>query len=241
VFSEAAEIFCRLVRGDILCSDDIGPTILTRRNFRSDEDWAAVQAAHGGQVESIEVPRRWTFDALQIIPKRWRRALCQLVIGSRDAWVQDQVNQILPVRVFNLSITPPAIIDATHARMRSSYHPDGGPWRRDYMPRTVFVFLNANPGLTPDQQSVAAKSEAREALSAYWTALQGTLDPRKVASATDNALVGNPQQVAEQIATRFHPDDRLMLWFDFFNHDKNRVIANLEAFQREVVPLVEGR
>jgi hypothetical protein len=26
-----------------------------------------------------------------------------------------------------------------------------------------------------------------------------------------------PDDIAAQIAQRFHPDDRLMLWFDFFN------------------------
>ena len=54
--------------------------------------------------------------------------------------------------------------------------------------------------------------------------------------ASDNALVGNPQEVAAQIRERFHPDDRLMLWFDFFNHDSERVIRNMEAFVEEVGP-----
>ena len=30
-----------------------------------------------------------------------------------------------------------------------------------------------------------------------------------------------------------------MLWFDFFNHDSERVIQNMEAFQTHVVPLIE--
>ena len=38
---------------------------------------------------------------------------------------------------------------------------------------------------------------------------------------------------------RFHPDDRLMLWFDFFNHDSERVIANMRAFMERVAPRVE--
>jgi hypothetical protein len=32
-----------------------------------------------------------------------------------------------------------------------------------------------------------------------------------------------------------------MLWFDFFNHDNERVIANMTAFMREVVPRVAER
>ena len=77
------------------------------------------------------------------------------------------------------------------------------------------------------------------ALGAYWTALEGTLDPAKVSNAADNAQVGNAADVAAQIAARFHPQDRLMLWFDFFNHDNARVIANMEAFMRQVGPAVE--
>jgi len=100
------------------------------------------------------------------------------------------------------------------------------------------VFLNEQPGLTPSQRSQAAKDEADAALGAYWTALEGTLDPAKVARAANNAVIGNAAEVAEQIRTRFEPNDRLMLWFDFFNHDSARVVANMEAFRHQVVPLV---
>jgi hypothetical protein len=50
------------------------------------------------------------------------------------------------------------------------------------------------------------------------------------------ALVGNPDDVAGQIAARFHPDDRLMLWFDFFNHDNDHVIDAMSAMVTQVVP-----
>ena len=86
-----------------------------------------------------------------------------------------------------------------------------------------------------------AHEEARSALGAYWTALEGTLDPRKVEQASVNALIGNPVEVARQINERFHPADRLMLWFDFFNHDCDRVIRNMECFMREVAPLIEEK
>jgi hypothetical protein len=106
------------------------------------------------------------------------------------------------------------------------------------MPRTVMVFLNDEPGLSEEARRAKAHDEARSALGAYWSALQGTIDPQKVESAADNALIGNVTDVAEQVATRFHPDDRLMLWFDFFNHDSARVIRNMTAFRERVVPLV---
>ena len=108
------------------------------------------------------------------------------------------------------------------------------------MPRTVFVFLNHEEGLTPEERRQAAHAESREALGAYWTALEGTLDPKKVEGAANNALVGNAEDIAAQIAERFHPQDRLMLWFDFFNHDSNRVVRNMEAFMEHVAPRVAG-
>jgi hypothetical protein len=122
--------------------------------------------------------------------------------------------------------------------MAAAYHPGGGPWQREYMPRTVFVFLNEEAGLSPAERRRRAREEARAALAAYWTALEGTLDPRKVENAADNALVGDADEVAQQVVERFHPDDRLMLWFDFFNHDSARVVRNMEAFAREVAPRV---
>ena len=241
IFEEATEIFLRLLRGDTMSSDDLTPSVITRASVRSDEEWDELLRTTGSapSVKRIELPPRWKFEALRIIPQEWRRELVQLVIGSHDAALQERANTVLPVQVFNLSITRPEIIEDTHARMALAYHRDGGAWQRSYMPRTVFVFVNGEPGLTPQEQSKRAHEESRAALGAYWTALEGTLDPAKVQSAADNALVGNPQEVAEQIVTRFHPDDRLMLWFDFFEHDSARVIRNMEVFQADVAPRVQ--
>ena len=107
------------------------------------------------------------------------------------------------------------------------------------MPRTSFVFLNAEEGLTPEEQSAAAKQEADTALGAYWNALEGTIDPDKVNKAANNALIGNVEEVAAQMVERFHPDDRIMAWFDFFNHDSDRVCRNMTAYMEQVVPRVE--
>jgi len=240
VFWEAAEIFLRLLRGEVLGSMDVRETWLSRANFRSDEDWGRVQAAAETTDDRVLIPRRFTFEPLQIVPREWRRELIQLVLGSHDKPLQAAVNQHLPVHVFNLSITQPAIIEDTHQRMAACFHPDGGPWQRSYMPRTTFVFLNEQPGLSPESRRAAAHQEARKALGAYWKALQGTIDPAKVERAADNALIGNAEDVARQAVERFHPDDRLMLWFDFFNHDCDRVMANMEAFIEHVVPRIEA-
>ena len=241
VFMEASEIFLRLLRGDTIHSNDIRETVLTRENFRSDEDWQRVQQAFSGDEspDNIPIDRRYNFEEISIVPKNWPRNQLELVAGTHDPNAQEFVNKFLPVKVFNLSITSPEIIDNTHKRMSELFHPSGGKWQRRDMPRTTFVFLNSEPGLSPEQQSKAAHEEARLALGEYWKALEGTLDPSKVEKAANNALIGNAKEIAEQVKERFHPDDRLMCWFDFFNHDSERVIRNMEAWWREVVPLME--
>lgn len=206
IFIEATEIFLRLCRGDEISSDDISP---------------------------YDFPKRWTFEKTRIIPRDWRRELFQPIIGSHDPLAQIHANKFYPTQVFNLSITKPEVIDETHERMIKCYHSSGGKWKREYMPRTVFVFIN------DDEKT--AQAEAREALGAYWKAIEGTLDPRKINNASDNALVGNAEGIADQIIKRFHPQDRLMLWFDFFNHDSRRVMKNMETFKSKVVPLVKER
>ena len=239
IFIEAAEVFLRLLRGDTFSCEDVRQTILTRANFRSDEDWEKVKVAAETDADSIEIQRRYNFEDISIVPKEWPRNQLELIAGTHDPKAQEFVNTILPVKVFNLSITSPEIIDSTHQRMQQQYHADGGEWQRRDMPRTTFVFLNAEEGLTPEQQTEAAHEEARLALGEYWKALEGTLDPSKVERAVDNALIGNPEEVAAQALERYHPDDRLMTWFDFFNHDSKRVIRNMEAWMEQVVPLIE--
>ncbi|MCH2268817.1 LLM class flavin-dependent oxidoreductase [Candidatus Thalassarchaeum betae] len=246
IFAEASEIFLRLLNGEVISSDMIRPTVLTRANFRSDEDWGRVQLAavecRGLDVAPDEVPidPRYSFEEIKTIPQEWRRELLNLVLGSHDPKLQAEVNKLRPVQVFNLSITPPHIIEQTHDRFREHYHPDGGPWERSMMPRTIMVFVNDEEGLTPGEQDAAAMEEAKAALSTYWSALEGTIDPAKVERATDNAVIGNVERVGEQILERFHPDDRLMCWFDFFNHDSERVKRNMTAFMTKVAPRVNG-
>lgn len=246
IFKEATEIMLRLLKGESISSDDIEMTILTRDDFRNDEDWLEVQetAKHERNLptlpDSIPIARRYAFETLKTIPADWPRNRLNLVLGSHDAATQIFANQFMPVQVFNLSITPPEVIDATHERMAKSYHADGGKWQRSMMPRTVMVFLNEEPDLTPEERSQAAKEEADAALRCYWAALDGTIDPIKVERATDNAVIGNAEEVASQILERFHPEDRIMCWFDFFNHDSPRVVRSMEAFMQKVQPLIEG-
>jgi len=245
IFSEACEIFLRLVGGEVLNSNDVRKTILTRSNFRSDEDWAKVKKATkqrdslSSLPDSVDISNRYVFEDLKNIPQDWNRGLLDLILGSHDPILQKEVNKIRPVKVFNLSITPPELIEATHKAMEAHYHLDGGPWKRNYMPRTLMVFLNDESDLSDAEQTEAAKGEAEKALNSYWGALERTIDPMKVARAADNSVIGNVEDVAQQIVERFHPDDCIMAWFDFFNHDSSRVIRNMDAFMNKVAPRVQ--
>jgi alkanesulfonate monooxygenase SsuD/methylene tetrahydromethanopterin reductase-like flavin-dependent oxidoreductase (luciferase family) len=234
---EATEIFLRLVRGDALSSQDIAPQRLHRAQFQGEEAWQRFLAA-GGE-EGQRVPPFWVFDRLRIIPEEAPLGLLRLILGSHDPEIQRLANRFLPVHVFNLSVTPERVLEETHERMRECYHPAGGPWRRDYLPRTVMVFVEADPGLTPDAQSERAEARAQAAMRAYWQAMEGTIDEEKVRNGMSNAVFGSPEQVATTIASRFHRDDRLMAWFDFNDNDSERVIRGIRAFTTHVVPLLE--
>lgn len=232
IFAEASEIFLRLLSGEVIDSSMIRETTLSRSNFRSDGDWNNVQEAAkelmglNKMPDSILIPRRYEFESIATIPKEWRRDLLNLVIGSHDPAVQIEVNRWRPVQVFNLSITPPDVIEETHKRMSANYHKDGGEWKRSMMPRTVMVFLNDEAGLTDEQKSTMARKESKSSISTYWSALEGTIDPGKVEKAVNNAVIGNPDEVAIQLKQRYNPDDRIMCWFDFFNHDSERVMRD---------------
>jgi len=238
IFEEATEIFLRLLKGETLSSSMIAPRSLQRSDFRSDGDWQRVVSTYaetysersGPGDGEIPLAPRWVFPNLKIVPQESRMELLRLSIGSHDAATQIFANTILPVGVFNLSITPGDEIQKTNERMASAYHPDGGSWQRRLMPRTVLVFINDDPA--------RAAEEARAALTNYWRALEGTLDEEKVRRATNNALIGDASMIATQVAERFHPDDRLMLWFDFNNHDSKRVMKNMEDFMTKVAPAV---
>ncbi|HUR81593.1 MAG TPA: LLM class flavin-dependent oxidoreductase [Thermoanaerobaculia bacterium] len=226
IFEEATEIFLRLLKGETLSDEDIARRSLQRKDFRTDVDWRRVVDAYGQDVDEIPLAPRWRFPNLKIVPQEPRMDLLRLSIGSHDPATQIFANTILPVGVFNLSITPGDEIEKTNERMATHYHPDGGGWHRRLMPRTVLVFINDDPA--------KAQDEARDALSNYWRALEGTLDEEKVRRATNNALVGNAEQIAQQMKDRFDPEDRLMLWFDFNNHDSQRVMKNMRDFMERV-------
>jgi alkanesulfonate monooxygenase SsuD/methylene tetrahydromethanopterin reductase-like flavin-dependent oxidoreductase (luciferase family) len=246
IFQEATEIFLRALNEEKFSSKNISAQSLNRAMFRSESEWDEVVRAYRedanvkGPIAAVPVASRWSFDKVGVIPFESRKDLLRLTIGSHDAATQRLANSILPCRVFNLSITPAETIEETHDAMTRCYHPTGGRWRREYLPRTTLLFLNGDRSLTPERQSAKAKEAALKAMQNYWLAMEGTLDPDKVAKAVDNAIVGNPAEVARGIKNKYHPEDRLMLWFDFNNHDNNEIKSSMEAFMQDVVPELNG-
>ena len=104
------------------------------------------------------------------------------------------------------------------------------------MPRTAMIYLDDSEGCSEEEKNKRAKEKAKVAWNNYWTAMEGTLDPQKVEKAVDNTLAGSPQELARQINEKYHPEDRLMMWFDFNNHDNEDVKKSMQVFMEKVVP-----
>ena len=124
-----------------------------------------MEKSAGEKLDHVVVPSFYNFDPVGVIPFQAPMDRLRLTVGSADPEVHALANEILPVSVFNLSITPPKQIEETHAKMTKIYHPDGGPWKREYMPRTVLCFLNDDQGVSIDERRDRAKNAAVKALS----------------------------------------------------------------------------
>ena len=242
VLRQATEIFLRLLKGETLGSDDIERSVLKKSQVKNENDWlAAIHALDlsAGSLE-ISIPPFWEFQAIKIIPEDCDLSCLELTLGSHDPELQEFANRFLPVRVFNLSVTPGEVIDQTHERMQRCYHPSGGIWKREYMPRTIMIFTNAEKGLSPEEQDQRAYQDAKAAMEAYWKAMEGTVDQAKVEGGMENAVYGSPQKVKRMLEEKFHPGDRLMTWFDFNTNDAAVVMKRMEDFMIHVKPLLHA-
>jgi len=239
-FAQAVEIFLRFLKGEKFSSREVSPQFLKASDFRDPAQWQKVQdldqKTSGHTREQIPLDCHWKFDKVGVIPFEAPLENLRLTIGSHDPEVQIAANRILPVGVFNLSITPEKVIEETHQRMREHFHPAGGLWERELMPRTVLLFLDDTPGISEAERSHRAKEQAKKAWENYCGAMEKTLDPAKVESAVSNTIAGSPNEVIEQIRAKYHADDRLMLWFDFNNHDNEAVKASMRTFMEKVAP-----
>ena len=238
IFLQATEIFLRFLCGEVLSIEDISPIELTPSMFQKPEQWNEILKIHKknkmDDPDQIRIPSPWSFEKVGVIPSSSSLEYLRLTIGAHWEEAHEKANRYLPCGVFNLSITPPEVIEATHRRMEKIYHKSGGPWKRSFMPRTVLVFISDDPKKSIEENNEMAKAKALSANQTYWKAIQGTIDPVKLARAVDNALVGHPKTIINQIKERFHPEDRLMLWFDFNNHNNNEVCSSMKTFMEKV-------
>ncbi len=264
-FSQGSEIFLRFLTGEKLSSQDLSPTFLRRTDFRDPEDFQKAlslcdlthesgasqpQFNHfldqSSPQTSIGFPREeyillnphWSFEKVGLIPQDVSLKNLKLTIGSHDPLIQNEANRFLPVGVFNLSITPESVIDETHIRMRQKFHPHGGAWKREYMPRTVMLYLNDDTAVSDAENSSRAQQKAQRAWENYWTAMEKTLDPEKVKKAVSNTVAGNPAQVLELLKLKYHRDDQLMLWFDFNLHDNEEIRKSMICFENKIAPFL---
>lgn len=239
VFHEATEKFLRFLKGECFSSADIEPRRLCESDFHKEGEWnKAVQWHHqtyraqSKTTRELELKPFWIFEKVGLVPVDVSLELLRLTIGTHDPSAQIMANQIMPCGVFNLSITPSHVIEETHARMNEHYF-YRGQWKRRLMPRTVLVFLDATKNCSAQEQKMRARQKAADAISIYWKAMEGTIDPVRIESAVNNAVFGNPQQILLELQNRYHPDDRLMLWFDFNNHDSQDVKKSMQLFASE--------
>ncbi|PAJ73800.1 hypothetical protein CJF42_13800 [Pseudoalteromonas sp. NBT06-2] len=243
IFLQGMEIFLRLLKGEIIGFENIKPIVLTSNDFRTQDEWQTALNLDINVDKSeneIDIPAFWQFDKLGIVPQDIDFKLLQLVIGSHDPQAQKLANEILPCSVFNLSITSNKVIEKTHENMNNWYHSDGGQWQRDMMPRTSMIFINNDEDASENEKCLRAKQQAEKALSSFWLAMEGTIDKNKIESAVSNALCGSPTEIIQQMRARFHPDDKVMLWFDFNNHDNDNVKNSMRLVEKHVLPVLRS-
>lgn len=241
IFAEALEVFLRLTRGDVFFSSRMPRKGLCRADFRSDEEWNSVRRLAGeSEAGKISFPERWSFEQLGLVPQDVSLGSLGLYLGSHDASLQQLANEFMPCGVIDAALTSGEEIESTHEHMAEAYYFPKAPWQRSMLPRLTPVFLDTTSGLTAEEQSARAVKKARRSLEMFWLAHAESLDLAAIENALKNALVGNASEVAGQLRSRYHKDDRLMLWFDFCNHNSKEVLASMAEFRRIVVPQVSG-
>lgn len=229
-FYEALEIFLRLLSGETL-----GHGALTRHVVSREEALVGAGATPapnhpGGELASFTWPYvaepRWRFEALRLVPDGGARDDLSIVLGSSDERALALARRFWNVDLFNLSFTPPQSIERLHAQLAAA---DPG-WSRARLPRTVLVF--AHPS------AARAREHAERSLDTYIDAMRGTAQVPDKQVLLERALVGDAAQLREQLAPGaphgFHPEDRLMLWFEFNQQDGAEIEQQMRYFFEHV-------
>jgi alkanesulfonate monooxygenase SsuD/methylene tetrahydromethanopterin reductase-like flavin-dependent oxidoreductase (luciferase family) len=224
-FHEAIEIFLRLLAGEEVSSDQS-----SAHEVSLEQAGAALARRSEAERASLEFPYRaaprWSFEPLRLVPESSSERF-GVVLGSADPAALAIARRYARVDLFNLSFTPPERIEALHRELAL-----GDPsWSRDRLPRTVLVFA--------DPSRAVARARADEALDVYITAMRGTAAVPDKSVLLERALVGDSAELREQLAPGgshgFHPQDRLMLWFEFNQQDGQAIERQMRYFFEQVV------
>jgi alkanesulfonate monooxygenase SsuD/methylene tetrahydromethanopterin reductase-like flavin-dependent oxidoreductase (luciferase family) len=222
-FLEALEIFFRLLRGEELSSSDVS----TYSVFADEVENPKVRAKYKFPVT---VNNRWQFETLKLVPERAPYDRLRIVLGSSHHRALEVASRYWDVDLFNLSFTPPDQIEKMHDRMSLLTSKFGGTWHRSRLPRTVMVFI--------DRDRKKARELANQVLDTYIEAMRGTAAVPAKETLLERALIGDAEEVREQLhpghPKRFHPDDRLMLWFEFNQQDNDAIRSQMIYFSEQV-------
>ena len=123
-----------MLKGEVIGSKDILQRgYIKPTDFRDSKDWEFVEKSAGEKLDHVVVPSFYNFDPVGVIPfQAPMDRLRALTVGSADPEVHALANEILPVSVFNLSITPPKQIEETHAKMTKNLSSEWGLEARIY-------------------------------------------------------------------------------------------------------------
>lgn len=240
IFIEALEIFLRLSNGEVLSSEDVTPHAFTRECFPNEAAWARFQAElkevplrEGASPERLRYQPRWVFEPLRLVPALPANAseFCRFVLGSMDPLARELGLRHADLDIFSLSVTPPAVLDALHAEMRERSLARARMWHRSRVPRTSLIFI--------DKDRKKAEAMASRGMDVYIEGMRGTVNIPRKEDLLARVLVGDAQMVREQLSPgdprSFHPEDRVMLWFEFAK-DHADVVEQMRYFAEAVMP-----
>lgn len=241
IFTEALEVFLRLLHGESISSEDITKHAINLSNFRDVGQFdAAVSAlAEAGMAvdreKGLKYSPRWVFERLKLVPEMSAQETefnLRCVLGSSDPYARSVGLNFADLDIFNLSFTPPAALNKVHLEMFDRYKEAGRLWSRSRMPRTVLVFI--------DRDRRKAQEAAAQCFDTYIEAMRGTVQLPPKEFLMERALIGTPEDISQALSPDdphgFHTNDRLMLWFEFNQPDHKKILNQMQMFAEEVAP-----
>jgi alkanesulfonate monooxygenase SsuD/methylene tetrahydromethanopterin reductase-like flavin-dependent oxidoreductase (luciferase family) len=240
IFTEALEIFLRLLRGETMGSADVIKHKIGRSSFRDQAQFDIAReklSSLGASLDDsgVEYVNRWAFEPLRLVPDMSASEIdenLRCVLGSSDPYARSVGLKFADLDIFNLSFTPPDALNKLHLEMLDRYKEAGRHWHRSRLPRTVLVFI--------DRDRRAAQEAASKCFDTYIEAMRGTvqLPPKEILM--ERALIGTPADIKQALSPDdphgFHNEDRLMLWFEFNEPENKKILHQMQLFAEEVAP-----